>query len=253
MIVDMQSTYKPSAPLPRRTNYKSMRRQDQWMAPLLETAITARIREFGSSGGNGKSCLDVGCGGQPLRAQITALGLEYVSVDLTQNVAGNVDYVGAIDGELPEALTARSFDFVICTEVLEHVANWPAAFANLARVLKAGGRLLITCPHIWVPHEEPADFFRPTSWALAHHGNEAGLRVVEITRLGDGYDVLGTVLAAVRLGAPEGRPWTWLVAGPAALIRKAVLALLGAHWMKHVITLRTGLYLNTVAVFEKPA
>jgi 2-polyprenyl-3-methyl-5-hydroxy-6-metoxy-1,4-benzoquinol methylase len=252
MIVDMQAIHKPAAVPARRTNYKSMRRQDRWMAPLLETAIVTRIRAFGRAGGNGRSCLDVGCGGQPLRAQITALGLEYVSVDVAQNAAGNVDYIGAIDGELPETLTARSFDLVVCTEVLEHVPNWPAAFANLARTLKAGGRLLITCPHIWVPHEEPADFFRPTSWALAHHGAKAGLRAVEITRLGDGYDVLGTVLAAVRLHAPEGRPWMWLVAGPAALIRKAVLALLGARWMKHVITLRTGLYLNTVAVFEKP-
>lgn len=222
------------------------------MAPLLETAITTRLSEFGRIGGNGKSCLDVGCGGQPLRAQITALGLEYVSVDVGQNAAGSVDYIGAIDGELPEALTALSFDFVVCTEVLEHVANWPAAFANLARMLKAGGRLLITCPHIWVPHEEPADFFRPTSWALVHHGDKVGLRAVEITRLGDGYDVLGTVLAAVRLRAPEGRPWMWLVAGPASLLRKVVLALLGARWMKQFITLRTGLYLNTVAIFEKP-
>lgn len=222
------------------------------MVPLLEAAIVTRIGEFGRNAGSGKSCLDVGCGGQPLREQITALGFEYVSVDMTQNIAGSVDYIGAIDGELPAALAARSFDFVICTEVLEHVANWPAAFANLARVLQAGGRLLITCPHIWVPHEEPADFFRPTSWALAHHGDKAGLRAVEITRLGDGYDVLGTVLAAVRLRAPEGRPWMWLVAGPASLIRKAVLALLAARWMKQLITLRTGLYLNTVAVFEKP-
>lgn len=240
-----------NAPPARRTDYKAMRRLDRWMVPLLESAIETRIEQC-STGTPGKTCLDVGCGGQPLRALLTASGFEYVSLDVGQNLAGTVDFIGAIDEPLPPPLIARTFDLIVCTEVLEHVANWPAAFDNLARLLKPGGKLLITCPQIWVPHEEPADYFRPTSWALAYHGKRAGLKALEITRLGDGYDVLGTVLAAVRLRAPPGRPWMWIIAGPAALFRKMVLALLGCRAMKQVIHLRTALYLNTVAVFEKP-
>src|SRR5437868_7058859 len=158
-----------AAPLPRRTDYKAVRRQDRWMVPLLAQAIGSRIERYGAPRGAGSACLDVGCGGQPLRSQLTAIGLSYMGLDVRQNTAGTVDFIGAIDAELPAALTASTFDFIVCTEVLEHVANWPAAFANLARLLRPGGRLLITCPHIWVPHEEPADFFRPTNWALAHH------------------------------------------------------------------------------------
>lgn len=249
----MQATQETSAaPLNRRTDYKALRRQDRWMAPLLEATITSRIHRYSKRHSPGQICLDVGCGGQPLRALLTASGYDYVSLDVGQNIAGTVDFLGAIDGELPAALATNSFDFIVCTEVLEHVANWPMAFANLAQLLKPGGRLLITCPHIWVPHEEPADFFRPTNWALAHHADRAGLKALEITRLGDGYDVLGTVLAAVRLRAPPGRPWMWLIAGPVALVRKLTLALLSRRFMKQVIDLRTALYLNTVAVFEKP-
>jgi len=222
------------------------------MVPLLAAAITARIERYGAGGNGGGLCLDVGCGGQPLRPQLTAAGFDYVSLDVTQNSAGTVDYLGAIDAPLPQPLMTRCFDFIVCTEVLEHVANWPVAFANLAQLLKPGGRLLITCPHLWVPHEEPHDYFRPTSWALAHHADRAGLRSLEIERLGDGYDVLGTVLAAVRLRAPPGRPWLWLVAGPVALLRKLTLALLSQRFMKQWVELRTGLYLSTVAVFEKP-
>lgn len=222
------------------------------MVPLLAQAITARIERCAADGAGERLCLDVGCGGQPLRPQLTTAGFDYVSLDVTQNSAGTVDYLGAIDAELPQPLLDRRFDFIICTEVLEHVANWPAAFANLTRLLKPGGRLLITCPHLWVPHEEPHDYFRPTSWALAHHADRAGLRSLEIERLGDGYDVLGTVLAAVRLRAPAGRPWMWLVAGPLALLRKLTLALLSRRFMRQGVELRTGLYLSTVAVFEKP-
>jgi SAM-dependent methyltransferase len=220
------------------------------MVRLLAQAIEQRI-EQSEGGPPGRTCLDVGCGGQPLRSRLTRAGFEYESFDVQQNAAGTVDHLGVIDGPLPPSLSSQQFDFIVCTEVLEHVADWPQAFANLASLLKTGGRLLVTCPHLWVPHEEPYDFFRPTNWALSHHAQRAGLIPLEITRLGDGYDVLGTVLAAVRLRAPRGRPWMWLVAGPAALARKLALALLNQRWMKAVIELRTGLYLNTIGVFER--
>jgi SAM-dependent methyltransferase len=246
-----ESARADAKPLPRRTQYTAVRRQDRWMVGLLAKAIEQRIEQCAQNGAHGRTCLDVGCGGQPLRARLIAAGYDYASLDVQQNEAGTVDHLGLIDAQLPESLAGLRFDLILCTEVLEHVANWPQAFANLASLLKTGGRLLITCPHIWVPHEEPYDFFRPTSWALAHHAEGAGLGTIEITRLGDGYDVLGTVLAAVRLRAPRGRPWMWLLAGPAALLRKFVLTLLNQRWMKSVIELRTGLYLNTIAVFER--
>lgn len=240
----------PAAPLNRRTDYKAQRRLDRWMVPLLEAAIEERIARYNRQAAE-QACLDVGCGGQPLRALLTASGYSYVSLDVGQNAAGTVDFLAAIDEPLPAGLRARSFDFILCTEVLEHVANWPVAFANMAQLLKPGGRVLITCPHIWVPHEEPADFFRPTNWALMHHATCAGLTALEVTRLGDGYDVLGTVLAAVRLRAPRGQPWMWLIAGPFALARKLTLALLSRRSIRRMIELRTALYLSTVAVFEK--
>jgi SAM-dependent methyltransferase len=220
------------------------------MVPLLAQAITSRI-ERNRTNAAAATCLDVGCGEQPLRGQLQAAGFSYVSLDVQQNASGTVDHVGAIDGTLPASLASLQFDFIVCTEVLEHVSNWPAAFANLASLLKPGGRLLITCPQIWIPHEEPHDYFRPTSWAIARHGENVGLRVLELERLGDGYDVLGTVLAAVKLRAPRGRPWMWLIAGPASLLRKLTLMLLSVPALKAVVELRTGLYLSTVGLLEK--
>jgi SAM-dependent methyltransferase len=251
MMHQTESERTSSVPLPRRTKYTPGRRLDRWIVPLLAEAIATRIERCRPSQANTQRCLDVGCGGQPLRAQLTQAGFVYSSLDVQQNAAGTVDHMGVIDGALPTSLAGQQFDFIVCTEVLEHVADWSGAFKNLATLLKSGGRLLITCPHIWVPHEEPYDFFRPTSWALAHHAERVGLRALEIERLGDGYDVLGTVLAAVRLRAPRGRPWLWIVAGPVALLRKFILLLLSLRWMKGVIELRTGLYLDTVALLQK--
>jgi SAM-dependent methyltransferase len=222
------------------------------MVPLLERAIDGALKQFAAPL-RGARCLDVGCGGQPLRTRIEQLGLRYSSLDVAQNEAKTVDHLGVIDGSLPDSLAAERFELIVCTEVLEHVANWPAAFENLAQLLTPGGRLLITCPHIWVPHEEPHDYFRPTSWALDRHSTNVGLRTLELDRLGDGYDVLGTVLAAVRVTAPRSQPWMWLIAGPLSLVRKLALAALSLSFIRRVLPLETSLYLNTLAVFEKPA
>jgi SAM-dependent methyltransferase len=40
-----------------------------------------------------------------------------------------------------------TFDFIICSEVLEHIKNHSVAFSELARVLKKGGIILFTVPY----------------------------------------------------------------------------------------------------------
>jgi SAM-dependent methyltransferase len=237
----------------RRSSYTVLRRQDRWMVPLLADAIQRSLEEYARPLARNGRCLDVGCGEQPLRREIETLGFEYSGMDTGHARSAQVDFIGAIDAVLPKSLPQAAFDFVVCTEVLEHVADWPAAFANLASLLKPGGRVLITCPHIWVPHEEPYDFFRPTSLALAHYAKTNGLHTLKLERLGDGHDVLGTVLAAVRVRAPARQPWLWLLAAPLSLLRKFTLAFLGGRIARALIEMPTPLYLNTIAVFEKPA
>jgi SAM-dependent methyltransferase len=60
---------------------------------------------------------------------------------------------------------SNTFDTVLCTSVLEHVDNAEYAIAEISRVLKPGGRLLITVPFFYPEHEAPYDF-----WRLTHHG-----------------------------------------------------------------------------------
>ena len=42
-----------------------------------------------------------------------------------------------------------SFDALICSEVLEHLPDYPAAIKEMRRVLKPGGRLCVTVPRAW--------------------------------------------------------------------------------------------------------
>lgn len=140
--------------------------------------------------------LDIGCGGQPFRHLFEAKGHQYVSAD-AQDPLGIIDHIMELDKDIPPALLERGpFDFILCTEVLEHVASWERAFENFAALLVRGGHLLITCPHVYVLHEQPYDFWRPTVHALRYYSDKYGFKVIRIEKLGDSWDVLGTLLGA---------------------------------------------------------
>lgn len=73
-------------------------------------------------------------------------------MDVNQNPEGSVQYVCAIDEALPQALVqAGPFDLIFCLEVLEHVADWDAAFGNFDKLLKKGGGWLRQLPFLSHP------------------------------------------------------------------------------------------------------
>lgn len=75
-------------------------------------------------------------------------------------------------GDIP--VESGSFDYVLLTEVLEHLEKPDSALAEAHRVLKAGGRIVASMPFIFAQHGDPHDFQRWTKQkfgaALAEHG-----------------------------------------------------------------------------------
>ncbi len=60
----------------------------------------------------------------------------------------------------------NSYDVIICTQVLEHIANPFKATGELRRILKPGGRLLVTVPAVYPYHAGPHDYWRFTKDSL---------------------------------------------------------------------------------------
>lgn len=54
------------------------------------------------------------------------------------------------------------FDFVLCTEVMEHVVDPDPILCELHRVLRPGGRLFLCAPFLYRIHGDPDDFARYT-------------------------------------------------------------------------------------------
>jgi SAM-dependent methyltransferase len=152
----------------------------------------------------GARVADIGCGEQPLRPEIERLGGTYTGIDMTQNAAGNVDVLAPI-ATIP--LPADSFDLLLCTEVLEHVADTYGAFRELARLLRPGGRVILTTPFLYPLHEEPYDFVRLTPYQIQEACRLHNLRIVSLQQTGNEFEVLATVWSNLwdRLGAPGSR------------------------------------------------
>lgn len=76
----------------------------------------------------------------------------------------DVDILADIQ-KMPQ-VSDKSFDSIICTQVLEHVRNPFKAIDELHRVLRPGGRLIITVPFLNNYHMAPHDYWRYTEYGL---------------------------------------------------------------------------------------
>ncbi|MDB5311163.1 MAG: Methyltransferase domain protein [Gemmataceae bacterium] len=244
----------PRCPDHRRQAYTATGAADEFIVPLLRDWIEAAVRAGLPADGQVRQVLDIGCGRQPFRALVESRGAEYVGFDVQQSPEGTVAFLGVIDGPLPPGLADRGpFDVILCTEVLEHVSDWPAAFANMSALLAPSGRLIVTCPHVYQLHEEPYDFWRPTSHAIAHFARRSGLVAERVERLGSAWDVLGGVVANMH---PLSRRRTLADRAAARAVRfalrRVLFPLLRRRWMHYRFDPGGPLYLANAAVLRKP-
>jgi SAM-dependent methyltransferase len=183
----------------RRPDYLPRSPQEDFIVPLLKVAIEAQIDRLLSPGPskNAPRVLDAGCGAQPFRARIEKTGAFYYSLDVCAQAGVKVDFIAPIDEKhLPESIyQSGPYDLILCSEVLEHVAEWDNVFANFYQLLAPSGHIILTCPHFFPLHEEPYDFWRPTHYVIMFFAKKHGLEVEEDEKLGSGWDVLGTLLA----------------------------------------------------------
>jgi len=127
----------------------------QWLATKdLNASLRGSLPEF-----TGR-ILDVGCGNKPYQHWTHAV--EYVGIDVYPGPG--VDAI--IEADTPWPLQPSSFDGVLCTQVLEHAANLDQTLAEIGRVLKPGGLLIVTVPFAYNQHGAPDDYRRLTIFGV---------------------------------------------------------------------------------------
>jgi 2-polyprenyl-3-methyl-5-hydroxy-6-metoxy-1,4-benzoquinol methylase len=139
------------------------------------------------------SLLDVGCGDGTLLAvarrarpdirEWAGADISPAQVERNRQRSTGVDFY-VLDVE-KEAI-GRTFDVVLCSEVIEHLVDQSAAVSHLARMLNPGGHLVLTCPtgRMYTTEEHFGHVRHPTRDELVRHAERAGLRVLSLHNWG---------------------------------------------------------------------
>ena len=134
--------------LPSREFYDALWKE---IPPGLEPyRFGPRLRFLRAHVGGGERVLDLGCGEGRFSAELLALGAEVLAVDVAEEPLRRARasvpglQTALIDPDGPWELAAGGFDVVWAGEVIAHVADTSAWIAELCRVLRPGGRLVLS-------------------------------------------------------------------------------------------------------------
>ena len=112
--------------------------------------------------------LDAGAG--ELRNKAYCSHLEYVSQDLCQydgrgddkglqNQAWDTSKIDIISDITAIPVDDETFEYILCTEVFEHIKDPIGALREFSRVLKPGGTLIVTAPFCSLTHMAPEHIY----------------------------------------------------------------------------------------------
>lgn len=132
---------------------------DQFDALMNEYDISRRLEVLvgdflGDTDLHGKLVLDAGCGTGRGTARLQQRGAQVVSLDLGMRLLQYTrEHYGSITTQasvLQFPFADNTFDVVFSTEVIEHTPDPLLAVTDMVRVLKPGGKLVLSTPNwLW--------------------------------------------------------------------------------------------------------
>lgn len=137
--------------------------------------------------------LDMGCGHVPYLEMYRPFVEANVCVDWASSLhaSDHLDHTADLNEPLP--FPAASFDTVLLTDVLEHIARPWLLFSEIARILRPDGHAIIGVPYMYWLHEQPHDYYRYTEFGLRRLAGDAGLAPVHLAPYGGAPEILSDI------------------------------------------------------------
>ena len=108
----------------------------------------------------GKKVLDAGCGGGKHIADLRAKGAELSGFDLSaemlkfaQDVHGDAVDLKVANLAEPLPYDTEEFDAILCSLAMHYLKDWSQPLAELHRLLKLGGHLVMSTHHPFMDHQ----------------------------------------------------------------------------------------------------
>lgn len=131
--------------------------------------------------------LDAGAGKKPYQKIFD--GLSYQSTDMPGGFYKEPHDFECFLHDIPKP--DNTYDCVVLSQVLEHVPDPLAVLKELCRILKPGGKLLLSVPLNTPLHGEPWHFFGFTHYGIAELASKSGLMLSDVEKVGGGFWQLG--------------------------------------------------------------
>jgi SAM-dependent methyltransferase len=168
------------------TDARQLGRASRILADLVGDFYASAIPRWVSG-----DLVDLGCGKAPLLGAYRDYCSSILLADWANSPHANPLLDLTIDLNQPlSPLESNLFDVVLLSDVLEHISEPAGLMAEIGRILKPGGRLLLNVPFTYWIHEAPHDYYRYTRYALERFARQSGLEVIELVPLGGWIEVM---------------------------------------------------------------
>ena len=111
--------------------------------------------------------LDLGCGEGNITVPLAFLGYRMTGIDISpqrikkaRSKQSTMDNPKFFVGDAENLKVRKKFDFVICSEVLEHLNTPQKALKSIKEILNKSGLLIVTIPNGYGPYSLIFDHFR---------------------------------------------------------------------------------------------
>lgn len=218
--------------------------------------------------------LDVGCGKGRFLAAARDAGWDGIGVEFAPASAAAARDLAGVDvlvGDFTEIAVPGEFDAITFWHVLEHLPDPAAAVARAARLVRPGGRVVISVPNIdslqarfggdsWFHLDLPRHLFHFGPRSLTSLVERSGLRVIRVGHVQPEMEAIGLVQTLLnRAGMEQGLLYRFAKRDPDARLGRQVLGSLAlaaavapaaVFWSALAPLLRTGASIQLVA--ERP-